>query len=123
MRILLVACLMTLGAAALPAASAHAQDAGPAVENRTPLVIVRFNQRNLSVEKALYNAVSKASEAKPTVMFDVVQRPGLKNDGDNASLNKVAATLVKVGVPQGNITTATGPASGEPFDEVYVYVR
>ncbi len=84
--------------------------------NKTPLVTVRFNQSNVYYEKALYQAVVKAAEIKPTVMFDVV---GVNTSSE---LDHVLATMNNMGIPSERITVTT--LQGQtPSPEVRVYVK
>ncbi len=118
-RVILAALLLSF-ATALP--QAHALP-GLQQDARTPLVIIRFSQRNVYFEKALYNAVNKAVAAKPDVVFDVVVRPGFRSSLSGNNLGKVTSSLAKMGVPERQITYSTGSASGERHDEIFVYVR
>jgi hypothetical protein len=109
-----------------PPAPALAPAAAPvpdAVEYRTPLIIVRFNQRNIYFEKALYNAVSKALSIKPDAMFDVALAPGLGSGVSQNNLDKVVNAMRKIGVPQPQIRTAQGANTGNRYDEVQIFVH
>lgn len=120
--LLLAACCLPF----LPTA-AHTQESAASLqsspqETRTPLVIIRFNQRNVSFERALTNAVAKALETKPDVVFDVVLRPGLRSAGEN-QLARVVSSMRGMGVADAQIFPLTGRTSGERHDEVHIYVR
>lgn len=97
-----------------------------------PLMVVRFNQPNISYGDHLYRAVSRAVEAKPSVMFEVVSVVPQTADADtNADWKKVAdahaakfqSVLQSMGVPASRISYAQRPQSGLRFDEVQLYVR
>ncbi len=109
------------GAMALPLPAAQLQ-AGMIQETRTPLVIIRFNQRNVYFERALYAAVKKALETKPGVIFDLLLHPGPQATGA-ANLNRVTDAMLRMGLPAERLQAAAGPASGQPYDEVRIYVR
>ncbi len=106
------------------AAQAHAQ--------QIPLMIVRFNQKNVHFERQLYNAVARANQVKPDVRFDLVSFvPVLSSQGasqaafSKASINqqKVAQSLAKMGVPRPRINLITQTQPGIQFDEVHIFVK
>ena len=93
---------------------------------RTPLVVIRFNQRAVYFERPLYQAASQAIKVKPDVAFEVV---GLVPDNTYRSwaeqkAAEVKDSLVKMGVPASRIqeTVETG-STPEPYAQVHVYVR
>lgn len=119
LMILCAAAAVLVAGQALPA-SAYAQQ-GAALTNSEPLVIIRFNQRGVAYEKALYNALSRALEVKPTAIFDVVLKPG--GSGSDAALQKVVSSMQRMNVPAAQMTAQTGEPSGRRYDVVNVYVR
>ena len=84
------------------------------VDNRTPLVVIRFNVSSVAYEDQLYGAVSEAIKAKSDVMFDVV------GYGNKAA--EVVATMGKIGVPASRISVHNMPAVAK-YDEVQIFVR
>lgn len=118
------AAVAPMAAEPVPVAPAPAVAAAPVVAQPvTPLVIIRFSQHNVYYEKALYNAVNRALEAKRTAMFQVVLKPGFRSTDSDANLARVVGSLHKMGLPDGRLSSSTSSASGERFDEVDVYVR
>jgi hypothetical protein len=114
-RLLLV--LFALTALMTVAPSAHAQEDG-----RTPLMVVRFTKGDVYYAQQLYNAVSKAVQIKPDVMFDVI---ALAPQG--VSAEKVAGHMVKnlngIGVPAGRINVQARGNQAVAYPEVQLYVR
>jgi len=121
LSVLIAATLLLHAPAPAPAAESGGYSA--LTESRTPLVILRFSQRNLYYEHALYNAVSKAIETKHDVTFDVVLRPGNGSTANSPTQQKVLDSLRRMGVPPPQIRAATGPGSGQRYDEVHIFVR
>lgn len=114
-RLLLVLLALTTLMIAVP--SARAQEDG-----RTPLMVVRFTKGDVYYAQQLYNAVSKAVQIKPEVMFDVV---ALAPQG--VSAEKVAGHMVKnlnsIGVPTGRINVQARGNQAVTYPEVRLYVR
>lgn len=113
-----------------PAYSMPASE-GVSAQN-TPLVIVRFNQRKVYYEKSLYNAVSRAVQVKPSVMFSLVAyvpqtRDPLLNQRHlnlaSAHLNEVSSNMVKMGVQANRLSLSTRLNPGIKHDEVHLFVR
>lgn len=97
-----------------------------------PLIIIRFNQRNVYFEKPLYTVVSKALETKPSVMFDLVlviptYGEAAKDERQakiaRANANKVVTTMRKMGLPASRITVTEQQSPVAESDEVHVFVR
>lgn len=97
-----------------------------------PLVLIRFNQRNVYYDRQLYMAVSRAVEVKPDVMFEVVsftpttgdpQRDAQWKQTTSTHAQAVVASLNKIGVPTSRITFVAQTQAGLKFDEVHVFVR
>lgn len=97
-----------------------------------PLVLIRFNQRNVYYDRQLYMAVSRAVEVKPGVMFEVVSF--VPNSGDAkrdsewkktsaAHAKQVITSLNQMGVPASRISYNVQNQQGLRFDEVHIFVR
>lgn len=97
-----------------------------------PLIIVRFNQPKVWFEKQLYNAVSQAVAAKPTVMFDVISVAATGPDGQPTAqqsrqaedgLNRVVRVMNDMGVPASRIAVSRQTSAAAESGEVHVFVR
>lgn len=98
----------------------------------TPLMVVRFNQPNLYYQQQLYNVVSRALQAKPDVMFNIVS---LVPETQDAALNQrigtdarnstggFIANLVQMGVPQNRIRVSYQPGYNIESNEVHLFVE
>lgn len=122
---------MILGvvSAAILAGAAHAQTASYV---DTPLMVVRFNQDRVYYQQPLYNAVSRALEAKPSVMFNIISlvpdaghaRANEKLSADaHRSTGRFVADMVKMGVPQSRIRVSYQPGPGITANEVHLFVE
>lgn len=93
---------------------------------RTPLLIIRFNQRKVYFEKPLYTAVSKAAAAKASVQFEIVLRiPPREAAAAKASkdLHAVLNVMNEMGVPENRITVKRVTDAQIEDDEVHLFVR
>lgn len=116
-KIALAGCLALAAAVApLPgSAPAYAQAA-----QEKPLIIIRFNQRVVFFERALYNVVSRALEVNPAMRFELI---AMDNQGQAGSYGKkVMDAMKEMGVPSDRMTLRT-QRSGVQYPEVHVFVR
>lgn len=97
-----------------------------------PLVVIRFNQDRVLYEHQLYNAIAKAVEIKPSVVFDVVsfvpKTGNRRKDEKIAShadqeTSKVVGSLRKMGIPQARMHVTNESAPNLRYHEVHVYVE
>jgi len=103
-----------------------------ALGTRRPLVVIRFDRPDVPYQQALYSAVSRAVEQRPTAQFDLVAVAPNRGSPAEVSLagnrskqfaEQVLRSLIDMGLPANrvNISSAT---SGEAFaNEVHLYVR
>lgn len=87
----------------------------------TPLMVIRFNQKNVYFAKPLYNAVSQALDAKPNARFDVVSVTAGGPTGEH-NLGKVVATLNEMGLPASRYSV-TRRTANVAADEVRIYAH
>jgi hypothetical protein len=103
-----------------------------AAENRRPLVVIRFDRPNPPYEQALYTAVSKALERRPSAGFDVVAVA--PNRGSTAQVSQaqtrskrnadqVLRTLNDMGLPQNRVSVSSTTSPDTSVSEVHIYVR
>lgn len=106
----------------LPGNAANAP--GSAAYQTTPLLIIRFNQRQVNVEKALYTAVSAAADAKAGVRFRVVNHvPAGGEERAERNLSRVLSVMQEMGVPQKRITVERQEDGAVESDEVHVFAQ
>lgn len=98
----------------------------------TPLLVVRFNQDRVYYQQPLYNAVSRALEAKPSVLFNIVAVIP-QTDSESANQQSQAATqaragtlvgeMVKMGVPQSRLRVSYQKSTFAQAPEVHIFVQ
>jgi hypothetical protein len=90
----------------------------------TPLMVIRFNQPRIYFQRPLYNAVSRALQAKPSVMFNLINYMPKTDDAKaQQDLQAVLNTLNEMGVPRSRIAVSNEADPSLRFSEVHVYVR
>lgn len=103
-----------------------------AAENRRPLVVIRFDRPNPPYEQALYSAVSRALERRPSAGFDVVAVA--PNRGSTAQVtqaqtrskrnaDQVLRALTDMGLPQNRVSVSSTTSPDTSVSEVHIYVR
>lgn len=111
---------------------AAAQEAKDATAERTPLLVIRFNQRHVYFQRALKQAVESAERAKPGAFYDVVSVvPGGGSASQNqrinedsvANLNAVVQELQSLGVQAERIHTSSQPGVGVTSQEIQLFVN
>ena len=121
------ACLVVAALAAFPAISVVATRqavAQSADHTTTPLMVIRFNQPRIYFQRPLYNAVSRALAAKPSVMFNLINYVPTKDNGAaQRDLQAVLNTLNEMGVPSSRVSVNSQQDPTLRFSEVHLYVR
>jgi hypothetical protein len=103
-----------------------------AAENRRPLVVIRFDRPNPPYEQALYSAVSRALERRPSAAFDLVAVA--PNRGSPAQVtqaqtrskrhaDQVLRVLTDMGLPQNRVSVSSTTSPETAVNEVHIYVR
>ncbi|MBT3556378.1 MAG: hypothetical protein HN644_08685 [Rhodospirillales bacterium] len=99
---------------------------------RRPLVVIRFDRNNVPYEQALYNAVSKVLEQRPSALFDLVAVAPASGDEATIALNSsksrrhaenVLRSLVDMGLPPSRIAISGKTADNANVNEVRLYLR
>lgn len=102
------------------------------IENREPLVVIRFDRKDVPYEQALYSAVSQALDRRPTATFDVVAvapnrgspaEVALNTNASKRSAEKVFRTLTEMGLSGDRLTLSATTSPSIQTNEVRVYVR
>lgn len=121
--------LLLLLSAVLPVAEAAAQQAS---HMDTPLVIVRFNQTRVYYQRPLYNAVSRALQAYPDVVFDIVSVVPVtgrsKTDEKwqaeaQGNTNAFVQEMQQMGVPANRIRVTYKESQAVESNEVHLFVN
>ncbi|OFX09717.1 MAG: hypothetical protein A2516_09125 [Alphaproteobacteria bacterium RIFOXYD12_FULL_60_8] len=109
-----------------------AMGTAPNLAGRRPLVVIRFDQSKVAFEKAVYQAVSRVLEKKPSANFDLVAvapsrgTPGqvalLGNEARRNATN-VMRSLSDMGLPAEQVHMSTATSDQAITTEVHLYVR
>ncbi|MDA0675697.1 MAG: hypothetical protein O3A88_04965 [Proteobacteria bacterium] len=102
------------------------------IAGRRPLLVIRFDRPDVPYQQALYNAVSRALEARPSGAFDLVAVAATNsNTGQNAlnanrarrSAESVMRSLVEMGLPQSRVVLSNNASTAVRDNEVHLYIR
>lgn len=94
-------------------------DAIAAYGSQSALMVIKFNQPNVSYQDQLFYVVSQAVKAKQTVIFDVVS---VTPDGKGVYGQQVADDIKRIGVNPLQVTYRT-EAGRVNSEEVRIFVR
>ena len=113
-------------------ASGGAASTARDIDSREPLVVIRFDRKDVPYEQALYTAVSQALDRRPTATFDVVAvapnrgtpaQVALNTNQSKRSAEKVFRTLTEMGLSSDRLTLSATTSPRVQTNEVRVYVR
>ena len=97
-----------------------------------PLMVIRFDRPNVAYDQALYSAVSRALERRPSAVFSVVAVAPASGSAGQVALNttnakrnaeSVVRTLTDMGLPADRINISATTSATAQSNEVQVYVR
>jgi hypothetical protein len=103
-----------------------------AIENREPLVVIRFDRADVPYQQALYTAVSKALERRPQAQFDLVAVAASQGNAGQSAINqtqsrrnaeRVLRTLTDMGLPADRVNLSATTSAQLATNEVQLYVR
>ncbi|HYM31114.1 MAG TPA: hypothetical protein VEU47_07450 [Candidatus Cybelea sp.] len=116
-----------------PAATRGAARQNFALANREPLVVIRFDRPDVPYQQALYTAVSKALERRPTAQFDLVAvaanaegnagQSALNQNQSRRNAERVMRTLTDMGLPPDRVSMSATTSSQVATNEVHLYVH
>jgi hypothetical protein len=99
---------------------------------RRPLVVIRFDRKNVAFEQALYNAVSKTLERRPNTSFELVAvapasggaaRIALNSNKARRNAEKVMRSLQRMGLPPQRIAVSAQTSRSAQSNEVHLYLN
>ena len=105
-----------------------AQSVYASVETRQPVMVLRFNQRNVHYEKHLASIIRRAQQIKPDVKFDLVSILPATGDRDfwqrksTAQVNQLMRSFANNGIAAQRIETSQKMAAVST-DEIHIFVR
>lgn len=91
-----------------------------------PLVVIRFDRPTVQYEQPLYRAISEALEREPAANFEIEgAAPAAAASPISArrQADRVARTMIEMGVPRDRIILSDRLAADAQSDEVRIYVR
>ncbi len=100
--------------------------------NRRPLVVIRFDRKDVPYQQALYNAVSRVLEKRPNAVFDLVAvapaaggqaRVALNSNKARRQAEGVLRSLIEMGLPPARVAVGAKTFAGTRTNEVHLYIR
>ncbi len=100
--------------------------------NRRPLVVIRFDRKDVPYHQALYNAVSRVLEKRPNAVFDLVAvapsaggpaRVALNSNKARRQAEGVLRSLIEMGLPPVRVAVAAKASAAARTNEVHLYIR
>ena len=97
-----------------------------------PLVVIRFDRKNVAYDQALYNAVSKALERRPNATFQLVAvapsaggaaRVALNSNKARRNAETVMRSLQRMGLPVQRIAVSGRTSRAAASNEVHLYLN
>lgn len=116
----------------LPARHAEATAHPAATDGNRPLVVIRFDRPNVSYEEALYTAISRALERKPSATFELVAvapsagtaaQVAVNSNASKHNAEDVMRSLTNMGLPADRVTLSATTSAAINSNEVRIYVR
>lgn len=116
----------------LPTRHAAATTQPSATGGNRPLVVIRFDRPNVSYEEALYTAVSRALERKPSATFELVAvapsagtaaQVAVNSNASKHNAEDVMRSLTNMGLPADRVTLSATTSADIHSNEVRIYVR
>jgi hypothetical protein len=118
--------------ASLPARRAEAARQPTVAAGNRPLVMIRFDRPNVAYEEALYTAVSRALERKPSATFELVAvapssgtaaQVAVNSNASKHNAEDVMRSLTNMGLPADRVTLSATTSGDVHSNEVRIYVR
>ena len=124
----------SLGNRALASAAPIVGMAGAPMETtgRRPLVVIRFDRRNVPYQQALYSAVGKVLEQRPGALFDLVAvspdkggaaRVALASSQSRRHAESVLRSLIEMGLAPSRVAVSGKTSNDARGSEVHLYLR
>ena len=116
----------------LPARHAEAAAQPSATTGNRPLVVIRFDRPNVTYEEALYTAISRALERKPSATFELVAvapsagtaaQVAVNSNASKHNAENVMRSLTNMGLPADRVTLSATTSGDVHSNEVRIYVR
>jgi len=101
-------------------------------DGKRPLVVIRFDRAKVPYQQALYNAVSRVLERRPSAVFDLVAvaptaggtaKMALNSNKARRHAKEVLRALIEMGLPYARVAVSAKTLSAAKTNEVHVYTR
>lgn len=105
---------------------------GAGVATGRPLVVIRFDSDDVDYERALFDAISRALDRRPSAAFDLVAVARGSGTPAEAALNatnarrnaeNVLRSLTRMGLPPERVSLSAKTSRTVQSNEVQIYVR
>lgn len=102
------------------------------LDDRRPLVVIRFDNPSVSYQQALYTAVSKVLDQRPQTGFDLIAVSPAGGSAAEVAMNQnkskqnaqgVLRTLTDMGLPSDRVSVAATTSADASVPEVRIYIR
>ena len=99
---------------------------------KRPLVVIRFDRAKVPYQQALYNAVSRVLERRPSAIFDLVAvaptaggtaKMALNSNKARRHAEEVLRAMIEMGLPPARVAVSAKTLSAAKTNEVHVYLR
>ena len=99
---------------------------------KRPLVVIRFDRAKVPYQQALYNAVSRVLERRPSAVFDLVAvaptaggtaKMALNSNKARRHAEEVLRAMIEMGLPPARVAVSAKTLSAAKTNEVHVYLR
>ncbi|MDA1090247.1 MAG: hypothetical protein O3A85_08050 [Proteobacteria bacterium] len=100
--------------------------------DKRPLVVIRFDRAKVPYQQALYNAVSRVLERRPSAVFDLVAvaptaggtaKVALNSNTARRHAEEVLRALIEMGLPLARVAVSAKTLAAAKTNEVHVYLR
>ncbi|MAG23835.1 MAG: hypothetical protein CMM09_07200, partial [Rhodospirillaceae bacterium] len=100
--------------------------------NRRPLVVIRFDRKNVNYQQALYTAVNRAISRRPDAAFDLVAvtpsggsptQLSINSNSARRSAEEVLRALSDMGLPAERVKLSAMSSGEAQTNEVRIYLR
>jgi len=124
--------LMNIAMASSGGGTGISAGAPASTSGRRPLVVIRFDRKDVPYQQALYNAVSRVLEKRPDAVFDLVAvaptsggqaRVALNSNKARRHSENVLRSLIEMGMPPARIAVSAKTSSQARTNEVHLYLR
>ncbi len=112
--------------------SAALDDIAFSPTNKRPLVVIRFDRKNVDYQQALYTAVNRAISRQPNAVFDLVAvtpsggsaaRLSMNSNSARRSAEEVLRALSDMGLPAERVRLSAMSSGEASTNEVRIYLR